>query len=92
MFFDSDLKQRVRNIELKQEDILMKLADIENKIARNTDIIVEYFATYRDKKTYQFCESAKKGNFTKNQLSTLQELANILKEVLDDKESLEGKN
>lgn len=87
-----DVKDEVRNIELKQEDILLKLSNIENRLTKNTEIIMEYFATYKDKKIYQFCEAAKKGNLTKSQLSMLQELADILKEVLDDKEKLESKS
>lgn len=90
MFVDANLKDKVRNIELKQEDILLKLFNIENRLTKNTEIIMEYFATYKDKKIYRFCEAAKKGNLTKSQLSMLKELADILKEVLDDKEKLES--
>ena len=35
-----DVKDEVRNIELKQEDILLKLSNIENRLTKNTEIIM----------------------------------------------------
>ena len=82
-------KEELKEIKGKQDLILSKLTDLEYRAKRNTDVIMDYLATYRDKKQYRFCEVLKRGHFTKNQLDILQELANILKDVISDKEELE---
>ena len=93
MHIDTKLKEKVNIIESQQKEILSKLSNIEEKLNKNTEIIVDYFATYAEKKKHKFIETVKKGNFTMKQLSAIQELANILTEVLDDKEKLEeGRN
>ena len=83
--YSNDLKTRIKVLELNQENILKELSEIEIRISGITDIIIKYLGSYNDKKLLEFEKAIRKGDFTKSQLSSLKEMVDILKEVLEDK-------
>ena len=90
MFIDTKTQERLRRIESNQSIILEKLASVENKLERNTEIILEYFGSYRDQKLFRAKESMLKAHLKKEQLDALKDIVYVLKEVITDKENLES--
>ena len=60
MHIDTKLKEKVNIIESQQKEILSKLSNIEEKLNRNTEIIVDYFATYAEKRNINSSKQLKK--------------------------------
>jgi hypothetical protein len=68
--------------------ILDKLSNIEGELKRNNTLIVEYMGTYKEQKLNELRDIMLKGH-KNNQMGMLQEIVDIFKEILNDKENVE---
>lgn len=83
------LDTRLTCIERELEMISDKLSNIEGELERNNSLIVKYMGTYKEQKLDKLRDVMLKGH-KHNQMGMLQEIVDMFREVLNDKEIIEN--
>ena len=83
------LNEKVSKIEETQRLILNELSEMRKTLNENSNVLIGYLGTYKDKKMRDLRNTMVDGNFKTSQMDSLSEIVSMFKEVIEDKENLE---